>query len=42
MSGKYLLDTNIIIDLLADVEDVKAMLAEAEEVFASSIAIGEL
>ena len=42
MSGRYLLDTNIIIDLLADVEAVKAMLAEAEEAFAPSIAIGEL
>lgn len=42
MSGRYLLDTNIIIDLLADVEAVKAMLGEAEEAFAPSIAIGEL
>ena len=42
MSGRYLLDTNIIIDLLADVEAVRTRLADAEEAFAPSIAIGEL
>ena len=42
MSGRYLLDTNIIIDLLADVEAVKIKLADAEEAFVPSIAIGEL
>ena len=42
MSGRYLLDINIIIDLLSNEESVKAMLAEAEEAFAPSIAIGEL
>jgi len=42
MSGRYLLDTNIIIDLLADVEAVKIRLADAEEAFVPSIAIGEL
>jgi predicted nucleic acid-binding protein len=36
------LDTNIIIDLLADVEAVKTKVADAEEAFAPSIAIGEL
>ncbi len=42
MSGRYLLDTNVIIALFADEEDVKENLASAEEVFLSSIAIGEL
>jgi tRNA(fMet)-specific endonuclease VapC len=42
MSGRYLLDTNIIIDLLANEEVVRTMLLEAEEAFVSSIAIGEL
>jgi tRNA(fMet)-specific endonuclease VapC len=39
MSGRYLLDTNIIIALFAA---VKTHLAETDEVFISSIAIGEL
>jgi tRNA(fMet)-specific endonuclease VapC len=42
MSGRYLLDTNIIIALFADEVAVKDNLAKADEVFASSIAIGEL
>ncbi|AFY87769.1 MULTISPECIES: type II toxin-antitoxin system VapC family toxin [Chroococcidiopsis] len=42
MSGKYLLDTNIIIALFADEAVVKSNLARANEVFISSIAIGEL
>jgi tRNA(fMet)-specific endonuclease VapC len=42
MSGRYLLDTNVIIDLLANEESVKAMLGDADEAFVSSIAIGEL
>ena len=42
MSGKYLLDTNIIIALFADEVAVKSNLAQADEVFISSIAIGEL
>ena len=42
MSGKYLLDTNIIIALFAGEAAVKSSLAGAEEVFVSSIAIGEL
>jgi len=42
MSGRYLLDTNIIIDLLVNEEVVKTMLGEAEEAFVPSIAIGEL
>ena len=42
MRGRYLLDTNIIITLFADEVAVKDNLAKADEVFASSIAIGEL
>jgi len=42
MSGRYLLDTNVIIALFADEKDVKENLAAAEEVFLPSIAIGEL
>lgn len=42
MSGRYLLDTNVIIALFADEEAVKAKLAAAEEVLLPSIAIGEL
>jgi len=42
MSGKYILDTNIIIALFANEASVNDNLAQAEEVFVSSIAIGEL
>ena len=42
MSGKYLLDTNIIIALFADDESVKDHLGQADEVFVPSIALGEL
>lgn len=42
MSGRYLLDTNIIIALFADEKTVKSSLAKADEVFAPSFAIGEL
>jgi tRNA(fMet)-specific endonuclease VapC len=42
MSGRYLLDTNIIIALFADEAAVKNNLAQASEVFMPSIAIGEL
>ena len=42
MNGRYLLDTNVIIDLLANEETVRTKLGEAEEAFVSSIAIGEL
>lgn len=42
VSGKYLLDTNVIIALFADEPVIKNNLAEAEEVFIPSIAIGEL
>ncbi len=42
MSGRYLLDTNIIIALFADEAAVKENLAEAGEVFVPSIVVGEL
>jgi len=42
MSGKYLLDTNIVIALFADEVSVKNALAQAEEVFIPSIVFGEL
>jgi tRNA(fMet)-specific endonuclease VapC len=42
MSGRYLLDTNIIIALFADDTVVKDNLGQADQVFVSSIAIGEL
>jgi tRNA(fMet)-specific endonuclease VapC len=42
MSGEYLFDTNIIIALFADEATVKNSLAQANEVFIPSIAIGEL
>lgn len=42
MSGRYLLDTNIIIALFADEVAVKNRLAQADEVFIPSIAVGEL
>lgn len=42
MSGKYLLDTNIIIALFADDAGVKDNLGKADQVFVPSIAIGEL
>ncbi len=42
MSGKYLLDTNIIIALFANDTKIKNNLLQAEEVFIPSIVIGEL
>ena len=42
MSGRYLLDTNILIALFADETAVKEKLAQASEVFIPSIAVGEL
>jgi tRNA(fMet)-specific endonuclease VapC len=42
MSGRYLLDTNIIIALFADEASVRTNLAQADEVFIPSIATGEL
>lgn len=42
MNGRYLLDTNIIIALFANEGSVRSRLEQADEVFISSIAIGEL
>ena len=42
MNGRYLLDTNIIIALFADDVAVIQHLANAEETFVPSVAIGEL
>ncbi|MGL5080833.1 MAG: type II toxin-antitoxin system VapC family toxin [Microcoleaceae cyanobacterium] len=42
MSGRYFLDTNIIIALFADEAIVKNNLAQANEVFIPSFVIGEL
>lgn len=42
MNGSYLLDTNIVIALFADETVVKNSLAKANEVFISSITVGEL
>ncbi|MDQ3458705.1 MAG: type II toxin-antitoxin system VapC family toxin [Deinococcota bacterium] len=42
MSGRFLLDTNIIIALFAKEDTVMQKLANAEDVFVPSIALGEL
>ena len=42
MSGKYLLDTSIIVDLFANDEIVISQLEDAESTFVPSIAVGEL
>ncbi|XFA72174.1 type II toxin-antitoxin system VapC family toxin [Thermosynechococcaceae cyanobacterium Okahandja] len=42
MSGRFLLDTNIVIALFADDVTVKDHLVQASEVFIPSIVIGEL
>lgn len=42
MSGKFLLDTNIIIGLFANEAIIKDHLAQAKETFIPSIVIGEL
>jgi tRNA(fMet)-specific endonuclease VapC len=42
MSGEYLLDTNVVIGLLADEQAVKDNTANADQVFVPSIVIGEL
>ena len=42
MNGGYLLDTNIVIALLASEAEVGRCLANAAEVFVSSVVIGEL
>jgi tRNA(fMet)-specific endonuclease VapC len=42
VNGKYILDTSVIIALFADDASVKKKLEEADEIFISCIAIGEL
>jgi tRNA(fMet)-specific endonuclease VapC len=42
MSGKFLLDTNIVIAIFAKEAVVQASLANATEVFIASIVLGEL
>ena len=42
MSGRCLLDTNIVIDLFAGLPGVRDGLREAEEVFVPCIVLGEL
>jgi tRNA(fMet)-specific endonuclease VapC len=42
MNGKYLLDTNIVIALFAGETGLRDSLSTAEEVFLSTIAVGEL
>jgi tRNA(fMet)-specific endonuclease VapC len=42
MSGRFLLDTNVVIALLEGEAVVQDQLARADEVFVSSIALGEL
>ncbi len=42
MSGRVLLDTNIVIALFAKEAVVQQRLAAADEVFTSSIVLGEL
>ncbi len=42
MSGRFLLDTNIVIALFAQDVAVQEWLAQAEEVFVPSIVLGEL
>ncbi len=42
MNGKFLLDTNVVIDIFADVSTVRQSLSEAAEVFVPAIVLGEL
>ncbi len=42
MSGKFLLDTNIVIALFAGESAIQQFMREAEQVFVPSIALGEL
>ena len=42
MSGKYLLDTNVVIALFANETAVQDKLGQADQVFVPSIALGEL
>ena len=42
MSGRYLLDTNVVIALFAADPAVLKLLDDADEVFLSSVVLGEL
>ena len=42
MSGKYLLDTNIVIALFADDSALVGKIAKTEDIFVSAVVIGEL
>ena len=42
MSGRYLLDTNVVIAIFASDRQVHQRLREASEVFVSSVVLGEL
>src|SRR5574341_1703225 len=42
MSGNYLLDTSVLIELFAQDKDILARLAKAKSTFIPSIALGEL
>ena len=42
MNGRHLLDTNIIVALFKDDDDVRTQIAASSEVFVPAIAIGEL
>ena len=42
MSGKYLLDTNIVIALFAEDPSVQKHIARAGEIFIPAVVIGEL
>lgn len=42
MSGRFLLDTNTVIALFGNEASVKEHLAQADEIFVSSIVLGEL
>ena len=42
MSGKYLLDTNIVIALFADDSVLVGKIAKTEDIFVSAVVIGEL
>lgn len=42
MSGRFLLDTSIIIGLFSKEESVEACIREAEEIFVPNTALGEL
>jgi tRNA(fMet)-specific endonuclease VapC len=42
MSGNFLLDTSVLIDLFAQDKDILSRLEKAESTFIPSIALGEL